>query len=286
MIQELVPLGDGCSLWTEATGAGEPMVLCHGGPGLWDYLPPLAQLAGTRWRVHRYDQRGCGRSGHRGEWTLDQFIADLDTLRAHFGYQRWVAGGHSFGADLALRYALRYPHRVTAVVYICGTGLEWSTHSAAHKAAARARRSKREQARLATLAAGSRTAAQEREFLTLTWAADYADHTRGLVAAGDMAAASLPVNYHLNKTINRELQGESAAALAAACRALPVPVLLLQGGQDPRPAAACDTLAHALPAATRIVVPHAGHLPWIEAPGETGMMLRNFLTHLEGHSPA
>lgn len=160
MIQELVPIGDGCSLWTEATGAGEPMVLCHGGPGLWDYLPPLAQLAGPRWRVHRYDQRGCGRSGHRGEWTLDQFIADLDTLRAHFGYQRWVAGGHSFGADLALRYALRYPHRVTAVVYICGTGLEWSTHSGAHKAAARARRSKREQARLATLAAGPRTAAQ------------------------------------------------------------------------------------------------------------------------------
>lgn len=101
-----------------------------------------------------------------------------------------------------------------------------------------------------------------------------------------MAAASLPVDYHLNKTINRELQGESAAALAAACRALPVPVLLLQDGQDPRPAAACDTLAHALPAATRIVVPHAGHLPWIEAAGETGMMLRNFLTHLEGHSPA
>jgi len=165
MIQELVPIGDGCSLWTQATGAGEPMVLCHGGPGLWDYLRPLAQLAGPRWRVHRYDQRGCGRSGHRGEWTLDQFIADLDALRAHFGYQRWVVGGHSFGADLALRYALRYPHRVTAVVYICGTGLEWSTHSSAHKAAARARRSKREQDRLAALAAGPRTAAQEHEFL-------------------------------------------------------------------------------------------------------------------------
>jgi proline iminopeptidase len=101
-----------------------------------------------------------------------------------------------------------------------------------------------------------------------------------------MAKAGLPVNYHLNKTINRELRGESGAALAAACRALPVPVLLLHGGHDPRPAAACDTLARALPAATRIVVPHAGHLPWIEAPGETGTILRNFLTHLEGHSPA
>ena len=170
-------MGDGCSLWTQVTGGGEPLVLCHGGPGLWDYLQPLARLAGPRTRVHRYDQRGCGRSGHQGPWTLDQLISDLDALRAHFGYQRWAVGGHSFGADLALRYALRYPGRVTAVVYICGTGLDWNTHRRAHKAAARARRSQHEQDRLAALATAQRTPAQECEFLTLTWAADYADHT-------------------------------------------------------------------------------------------------------------
>ena len=163
-------MGDGCRLWTQVTGAGKPLVLCHGGPGLWDYLQPLAQLAGPRTRVHRYDQRGSGRSGPQGPWTLDQFITDLDALRAHFGYQRWAVGGHSFGADLALRYALRYPHRVTAVVYICGTGLEWSTHRKAHNAAAQARRSQHELDRLAALATAHRTPAQEREFLTLTWA--------------------------------------------------------------------------------------------------------------------
>lgn len=279
-------MGDGCSLWTQATGAGEPLVLCHGGPGLWDYLQPLARLAGPRTRVDRYDQRGCGRSGQQGPWTLDQFITDLDALRAHFGYQRWTAGGHSFGADLALRYALRYPHRVTAVVYICGTGLEWSTHRNAHNVAARARRSQHEQDRLAALATAERTPGLEREFLTLTWAADYADHARGLAAAGQMAAAGIPVNYQLSKTINHELQAESPAALAAACQTLTVPVLLLHGGQDPRPSAACDTLAHALPAATRIILPQAGHLPWTEAPEQTGNIMRNFLTHLEDHPPA
>ena len=168
-VADLVPVNDGCRLWTQATGTGRPAVLCHGGPGLWDYLLPLARLAGPGYRVHRYDQRGCGRSGRQGPWTLAQFISDLDGLRAHFGYRRWVVAGHSFGADLALRYALRYPHRVTAVVYICGTGLEWSTHRGVHKAAARARRSQGEQDRLAALAARQRTAAQEREFLTLTW---------------------------------------------------------------------------------------------------------------------
>jgi hypothetical protein len=134
---------------------------------------------------------------------------------------------HSFGADLALRYALRYPHRVTAVVYICGTGLEWSTHRGVHKAAARARRSQPERDRLdalAALAARRRTAGQEQEFLTLTWAADYADHALGLKAASSMAAASLPVNYQLSKVINEELKAKPPHALAAACQALTVPV--------------------------------------------------------------
>jgi proline iminopeptidase len=97
--------------------------------------------------------------------------------------------------------------------------------------------------RPAALAARQRTAGQEREFLTLTWAADYADHALGLKAASGMAAASLPVHYQLSKVINEELKAESPRALAAACQALTVPVLLLQGGQDPRPAAACDSLA-------------------------------------------
>jgi proline iminopeptidase len=284
-VADLVPMSDGCRLWTQTTGTGRPAVLCHGGPGLWDYLLPLARLAGPGYRVHRYDQRGCGRSGHQRPWTLAQLISDLDGLRAHFGYRRWVVAGHSFGADLALRYALRYPHRVTAVVYICGTGLEWSTHRGVHKAAARARRSQREQDRLATLAAWQRTAGQEREFLTLTWAADYADHALGLKAASGMAAAGLPVNYQLSKVINEELKAESPHALAAACQALTVPVLLLQGGQDPRPAAACDSLASALPAATRITLPRAGHLPWTEAPEKVSVILRDFLTHLNDDTP-
>jgi proline iminopeptidase len=169
--------------------------------------------------------------------------------------------GISFGADLALRYALRYPHRVTAVVYICGSGLAWNAHRHAHNAAARARHSQHELDRLASLATAARTPAQEREFLTLTWAADYADHARGLAAADEMAGAGMPVNYQLNQTISRELQAESPAALAAACQALTVPVLLLHGGQDPRPATACDTLAHALPARPASSCPKPGTSP-------------------------
>jgi len=71
-----------------------------------------------------------------------------------------------------------------------------------------------------------------------------------------------------------------------ACQELTVPVLILQGGQDPRPAATCDSLAQALPAATRIVLPEAGHLPWIEAPEQVTAILRDFLARLRHDPPA
>lgn len=92
------------------------MVLCHGGPGLWDYLAPVASMVEDLCTVHRYDQRGGGRSPTDGPFTVDGFIADLDDVRRHFGYDRFIVGGHSWGASLALFYGLAVPARVSAIV--------------------------------------------------------------------------------------------------------------------------------------------------------------------------
>jgi hypothetical protein len=34
----------GSSLWTVHHGNGTALVCCHGGPGLWDYLAPVAEM--------------------------------------------------------------------------------------------------------------------------------------------------------------------------------------------------------------------------------------------------
>jgi proline iminopeptidase len=114
---------DGTALWLARTGSGPPLVLCHGGPGLWDYLEPLARLVDDVLFVHRYDQRGCGRSAGDGPYTVTQFLADLDWVRHAAGQASWWVGGHSWGAELALRYALAYPGRTRGVVYIGSTGI-------------------------------------------------------------------------------------------------------------------------------------------------------------------
>ncbi len=58
--EERVTVDDGVEQWTATTGAGPaPVVLCHGGAGLWDYLDPVAELLGQAWRddYHREADR-------------------------------------------------------------------------------------------------------------------------------------------------------------------------------------------------------------------------------------
>jgi proline iminopeptidase len=115
---ELVTLGDAV-LWTDTTGRGSTaVVLCHGGPGLSDNLSPVASMIDDMAVVHRYDQRGGGRSTGEGPFTVAGFVEDLESLRDHWQHESWVIGGHSWGGWLSLMYALRHPDRVSAIIGI------------------------------------------------------------------------------------------------------------------------------------------------------------------------
>ena len=121
---QFVPVG-AATLWTQTSGQGWPLVLCHGGPGMSDNLEPLARMVDDLMTVHRFDQRACGRSTGVGEGqTIVGAVADLEALRAHWGHRRWLVGGHSWGATLALGYALAHPGRVTGLLYLSGPGLD------------------------------------------------------------------------------------------------------------------------------------------------------------------
>ena len=44
MSQEQTLSINGAKLWTASQGRGQPLVLCHGGPGGYDYLVPVADM--------------------------------------------------------------------------------------------------------------------------------------------------------------------------------------------------------------------------------------------------
>jgi proline iminopeptidase len=110
----------GARLWSITEGAGLPVVLCHGGPGCCDYLAPVADLLTDQAQVIRYEQRGCGRSTAQPPYDLETALLDLDRVRRHYGFERWVVGGHSWGADLALLYSLHYPAHTHAMLCLAG----------------------------------------------------------------------------------------------------------------------------------------------------------------------
>jgi proline iminopeptidase len=214
-----------------------------------------------RFRVIRWDQRGCGRSERSGPYSMARSALDLDAVRRHCGLARMAVLGHSWGAHLALRYALAHPDRVSSLVYVSGTGLgrEWHSHYKRNLAA----RLGDDHARLMELKERDRTAAEERELAVLQWSADFADPDQATGFAERMATPWFEINYECNVAMGED---EREAELVAACRELPVPVLIVDGARDIRPRWAVDSLHQALTSVTRVVLPDAGHVPWLERP--------------------
>jgi proline iminopeptidase len=268
---------DGCLLWSAEAGRGEPLIACHGGPGLWDIFGSLAGLLGGDVRVVRWDQRGCGRSERRGPYSVARSVADLDAVRAGLGLERVAVLGHSWGATLALRYALDRPDRVSALIYVSGTGLGWAWHEPFQRAAAA--RVAASEPRLSELRARAtdRSEAEDRELAILQWSAEFTG-TDARRHAEEMATPWFRINHECYDRIWGELRRTwREASLVAECRALGAPVLIIDGADDLRPRWAVDSLAEALPCVTRVVLPGVGHVPWLEAPGEVSSLVREFV---------
>jgi len=82
----------------------------------------LAAL-GERRTVVRYDERGCGLSDRdvgADAFSLERWVADLETVVDAAGLDRFALLGISQGAALAIEYIARHPERVTELVVYGG----------------------------------------------------------------------------------------------------------------------------------------------------------------------
>src|SRR6266851_2910679 len=255
----------GSALWTTRQGNGPALVCCHGGPGLWDYLEPVAEMVDDLVTVYRYDQRSCGRSTGGPPYNVATAVADLDALRDHWGLPQWIVLGHSWGATLALAYGLAHPARVRALIYLSGTGVDPSWHAEYHANQA-ALLSPDEQRQLADLRARLSTAhgdeydVIERAYCELVWSTDIADRTRARELARQLFVDGLHVNFQVNqvlgKNADRFTQQSSLPEQLAAQR---IPTLVVHGERDPRPARVARQLADINPSSSYVELPHIGH---------------------------
>lgn len=103
-------------------GEGPAVVLVHGTPldaGSWRLIAPA--LARTGRRVIAYDLRGHGSAAPtRLEPDHALLAADLGRLLDLLAIERAHVVGHSFGAQVAQRFALDLPRRLASLTIVCG----------------------------------------------------------------------------------------------------------------------------------------------------------------------
>jgi proline iminopeptidase len=121
LTSEHLSVSDGHEIYVESVGrlGGVPAVYLHGGPGSGCQPDHRRLFDPERFHAVLFDQRGAGRSrpkGGRDANTLQHLIADMETIRKKFGFERWMVVGGSWGATLALAYAQAHPDRVTGIV--------------------------------------------------------------------------------------------------------------------------------------------------------------------------
>lgn len=118
--QRMMEVGDGHQIYVEQSGhhEGVPVLVLHGGPG-GGCSPTMRRFFDpAHYRVVMFDQRGCGRSRPTAcveantTWHL---VADIEHIREQLGIDRFILFGGSWGATLALIYAISHPERVLAL---------------------------------------------------------------------------------------------------------------------------------------------------------------------------
>jgi len=127
---------NGTHLVYDDIGSGPAVILLHGFPlcrQMW--RPQVEALATAGYRVITPDLRGFGESeAPDGPHTMSIFADDVACLLVHLGIERVVVGGMSMGGYVLLNLVERYPHRVTAAMFLV-------TRAAADDEPARMRRS-------------------------------------------------------------------------------------------------------------------------------------------------
>lgn len=109
---------EGARLFALDRGRGEPLVYLHGGLSDHRGSAQHAALFAPSYRFITPDVRGAGRSHFTGALSWDLLARDLLALLDRLGLQRAIIGGSSAGSAIALRFAMRYPQRVTALLLV------------------------------------------------------------------------------------------------------------------------------------------------------------------------
>lgn len=111
----------GAAIYHEVHGAGEPVLLLHGGFCSLEMMRPQLDALSADYTVYAPERPGHGRSPDRpGAFGYDESVADTIAYLDGLGVDDVHVVGFSDGAIIGLLVALRHPRRIRSLVAISG----------------------------------------------------------------------------------------------------------------------------------------------------------------------
>lgn len=280
---------DNTSLYVRVVGKGQPVIVLHGGPDFdHSYLLPDLDRLSNQFRLIYYDQRGRGKSAENvnpNDVTLLSDLDDLDRVRQHFGLNSVALLGHSWGAVLALEYALRHPTRVSRLIlmnpapvsavdlaafrkiYVEKLGADMDRQQTIKTSAAyQAGDPDAVIARYRIHFKPSLARAEDYEKLMVRMQAAF----RSQGSEGIVKARAVEDRLMLDTW---QLPGYD---LTPKIRSLRVPTLVIAGDHDFFPIEVASHISEAIPNAQLVMMKNCGHFSYLECPGEVHKALVGF----------
>jgi len=278
---------DGTRLAYHSRGSGPPLLCLPGGPGRASaYLEDLGGLSEERTLV-LLDTRATGHSevpADPSTLRFDRLAADVEVLREHLstrvgGEEQVDLLGHSAGCLVAQAYAAAHPDRLRSLVLVTPSA-RLQGRPRGDIAAIRERRSDEawyaDAAEAQAALDGGAPPAQQQSLVRATRPFFYGrwdERTQAHAATADRQSSK-----RAELGFGAGIEDVDVAGMLAALRGLDVPVLVLGGERDALTGVeSVEAVAGSFPKVRTVVLPRAGHFPWVDEPEAFRAAVSGFL---------
>ena len=208
--------------------------------------------------------------------TFENLTADADALRQALGFEKWAVLGHSFGGNVALEYALRYPQSLSHLVLMdTGGDSRWSRENIPRVLAGRG--FSPEIVNLAHHFFNGQIEPNEMYPDLMKLGKAYNPHT-GLRQMPHMLIMGLQTKLQPEAMIYGHSHLLQNWTVMDRLGEIEVPTLVLAGREDfVFPPEHQEKIAAGIPNARLVIIDRAGHNPHDEQASETLKAVRDFL---------
>jgi pimeloyl-ACP methyl ester carboxylesterase len=273
---------DGTKLSYDEVGNGPPLVCLPGGPGrAAAYLEDLGGLAADRTLV-LLDARATGRSevpADPATLRFDRLADDVESLRVQLGQERIAVLAHSAGTMVAQAWAAAHPERVSALVLVTPSGRLQGSDRTDVPELVEARRAEPwfAEAREALDALEHAPPSMQQQLWRAARPFMYGRWDERTQAHAATAERQTSKRAELGFRPARD-DDVDITVLLDHLRAVTAPVLVIGGERDALTGvAAVHAVAASFPQAQTVVIPQAGHFPWVDEPEAFAAAVRAFL---------